>query len=136
MKQYIALFEYMEGEEGYSVVFPDFPGCISGGDSYEEAIRMAHEGLSFHVASMKADGDPIPAPRTLEEIKATWEDWAEWEKEYKFLVGLVTLLPLRDISKRVNVTLSEKLLARIDLVTNNRSAFLEDAARRMLEEAH
>jgi predicted RNase H-like HicB family nuclease len=137
MKNYVALFETVPGtggpgSAGYGVVFPDFPGCISAGDTYEEALRMAHEALSGHVACMKKDGDPVPEPRTLAEIKATWEDWNEWNADYEFVVGYVTLLPLKT-TKRVNVVLEESLLTRIDQVTNNRSAFISEAAKRLLE---
>ena len=132
MTKYIALFEE-NGKGGYGVVFPDFPGLISAGDNYDDAVRMAHEGLSCHVAAMKADNDLIPLPRTLDAIKATWEDWNEWEKKYTFTVGYVNLLPLKIQTKRVNVIIDEALLARIDRVTENRSAFLAEAARKMLE---
>lgn len=131
MKNYIALFEE-NGSGGYGVVFPDFPGCISAGDNYEDALRMAHEALSFHVHGMKEDGDKIPEPRTLEDIKATWENWKEWEDNYDFMTGYVTLLPLQSTFKRINITIDEALLANIDKVTKNRSAFLADAARRLL----
>ena len=133
MKNYIALFETTPDTNSVGVVFPDFPGLISVGDDYDDAVRMAHEALSGHISAMKADGEKIPTPRTLEEIKATWEDWAEWEKEYTFTIGYVTLLPLKSHSKRVNIMIDEALLARIDRVAENRSSFLTEAARRMLE---
>lgn len=134
MSQYIALFESTEKDGGYGVVFPDFPGLISAGDNYEDAVRMAHEALALHVSGMKHDGESIPAPRTLEEIKSTWEDWEEWENNYDFLVGYVSLIPSKGVLRRVNVTLSEDILQRIDKVTKNRSSFLEDAARHLLVE--
>jgi predicted RNase H-like HicB family nuclease len=121
-------------QEGYGVVFPDFPGCISAGDNYEDAFRMAHEALTGHVALIERDGDPIPEPRTLEEIKASWEFWSEWERDYPFLVGYVSLLPLTRRIQQVSVALDESLLAQIDRITSNRSAFLAIAAERMLEQ--
>lgn len=133
MKNYIALFETVEGKDSFGVVFPDFPGCVSAGDNYADALRMAHEALAGHVSGMKADGDKIPEPRTLEEIKENWVNWKEWENEYNFVVGYVTLLPLKSQAKRINVMLDEILLAQIDKVTGNRSAFLADAARKALE---
>jgi predicted RNase H-like HicB family nuclease len=132
MKRYIALFEAVDGEDGYGVVFPDFPGCISAGDTWEEAVRMAHEALAGHVSLMEKDGDDIPRPRTLAEIKATWEDWPEWEKNCNFIVGYVTLFPIKAPVKRVNITLDKNLLERIDSVTDNRSAFLASAAEMAL----
>ncbi len=134
MSKYIALFESVPNSKGYSVVFPDFPGLYSAGDDYDDAVRMAHEALSLHVSSMKHDDEEIPKPRTLEEIKKTWGDWREWDNNYNFLVGFISLIPSKGVLRRVNVTLSEELLQRIDDVADNRSAFLEDAARSFLYE--
>lgn len=132
MKNYIALFEKVPGKDGYGVVFPDFPGCISAGDDYEDAVQMAHEALAGHVECMRRDGDQVPSPRTLEEIKATWKDWAEWEQDYDFVISYIKLLPSKGTMKRVNVMLDERLLSQIDAVSKNRSSFLADAARRLL----
>jgi predicted RNase H-like HicB family nuclease len=128
MKSYIALFEYEEGKKGFGVVFPDLPGCISAGDSFEDAFRMAHEALSLY-----ADGeDDLPEPRTLEEIKARWEDWAEWEKNYQFFVGEVALYPLKPQVKKFNISMDERLVNRIDRISKNRSAFIAQAVEKML----
>jgi predicted RNase H-like HicB family nuclease len=58
---YPAYFRRVESG-GYSVDFPDLPGCISAGDSLEEALAMAREALSLHLYGMAEDGDAIPAP--------------------------------------------------------------------------
>ena len=68
MAGYIALVHKDEGTS-YGVSFPDVPGCISAGDTFEEAVANAAEALAGHLALMKADGDPIPAPRSFEELK-------------------------------------------------------------------
>jgi len=68
MSGYIALVHKDEGTS-YGVSFPDVPGCISAGDTFEEAIANAAEALAFHFAGMRADGDAIPAPRSFEELK-------------------------------------------------------------------
>lgn len=34
-----------EGEIGYTVTFPDLPGCITEGDTLEEAMAMAREAM-------------------------------------------------------------------------------------------
>jgi predicted RNase H-like HicB family nuclease len=126
--QYLALLEYEEEAKGYSVLFPDCKGCYSAGDTYEEAIRNAREALSLW-----ADGQSqLPKARSLEEIKNEWEHWAEWEQNYRFIIAPIALLPLNSKAKRYSVTLDEALVARIDAVANNRSAFLEAAARQAL----
>ena len=133
MKKYIALFEYDENG-GYAVTIPDLPGCASAGDDYDDAYRMAHGALALHLAGLEAEGYQIPEPRTLEQIKIEWEDWTEWEKNYKFLVVPITALPTNEKSVRVNVMLPEGILFRIDAVSKNRSAFLVSAAERMLDD--
>jgi len=130
MKKYIALIEFDESGTNCGVVFPDFPGCISAGDNYEGAVRMAHEALAFHVAGMEEDGKEIPRPSTLEEIKASWEDWHEW-KDTDFAVAFISLLP-RYENRRYTISMDASLMAQIDAVTKNRSAFLAEAAKRML----
>lgn len=64
----IALVHKDEGTS-YGVSFPDVPGCISAGDTFEEAVANAAEALAFHFAGMREDGDAIPAPRSFEELK-------------------------------------------------------------------
>jgi len=134
MKKYIALFEYEDGKNGYGVVFPDLPGCFSAGDDYDEAYRMAHEALAFHLDGLALEGMCIPEPRTLEKIKAEWDDWENWEKSYQFLVVPITVFPSTSKSVRVNVMLPEGTLRRIDAVSKNRSAFLTSAAEHLLND--
>lgn len=126
MKKYVALFEF--GKNSVGVVFPDLPGLTSAGDDYADAVHNAHEALSLY-----ADGEKhMPTPRTLEQIKAEWPDWETWKQEYDFTVGLVDLLPLKAKNKRINITLPEDLLKRIDSITNNRSGFIDGAVREAL----
>jgi len=68
MAGYIALVHKDEGTS-YGVSFPDVPGCIAAGDTFEEAVANAADALAAHFALMKADGDSIPAPRRFEELK-------------------------------------------------------------------
>ncbi|MDR2143732.1 MAG: type II toxin-antitoxin system HicB family antitoxin [Treponema sp.] len=127
MKTYIALFEYETGKQGFSVVFPDLPGLITAGETYEETLRMAHEGLSSHIKFLQEEKEPVPEPGTLEQIQTTWDEWDEWEKNYKFMVVPVTLLPIITKSKRINVVMNEGLVAKIDMVAKNRSEYISRA---------
>jgi predicted RNase H-like HicB family nuclease len=68
MAGYIALVHKDEGTS-YGVSFPDVPGCIAAGDTFEEAIANAAEALASHFALMKVDGDAIPAPRSFEQLR-------------------------------------------------------------------
>jgi predicted RNase H-like HicB family nuclease len=68
MACYIALV-YKDAGTSCGVSFPDVPGCISAGDTFEEAVANAAQALAGHLALMQADGDPIPAPRSFEELR-------------------------------------------------------------------
>jgi predicted RNase H-like HicB family nuclease len=65
---YLALV-YKDGDTSYGVAFPDVPGCISAGDTFEQAIDNAAEALGGHLALLRADGDPIPQPRSIEQLR-------------------------------------------------------------------
>jgi predicted RNase H-like HicB family nuclease len=65
---YIALV-HKDKDTSYGVSFPDVPGCISAGDTFEEAMDNAAGALAGHLAAMEADGDPIPRVRSLEELR-------------------------------------------------------------------
>jgi predicted RNase H-like HicB family nuclease len=68
MAGYIALV-HKDAGTSYGVSFPDVPGCISAGDTFEDALENAAEALAGHLALMRADGDVIPAPRSFEELR-------------------------------------------------------------------
>ncbi|AUS03542.1 type II toxin-antitoxin system HicB family antitoxin [Paenibacillus larvae] len=58
---YPAVFSPGEPDEGgFTVTFPDLPGCITEGDDLEEALRMAKDALGGHLYLMEEDGDEIP----------------------------------------------------------------------------
>lgn len=67
MKMYIATI-HKERNSDYGVQFYDFPGCISVGETIEEAKKMATEALTGHISIMLEDGDFLPNPSPLEVI--------------------------------------------------------------------
>jgi len=71
MSKYIypALFSPGEPDEGgYTVTFPDLPGCITEGDTLEEALSMAKDALGGHLYLMEEDQDTIPHPSNPKSI--------------------------------------------------------------------
>ena len=58
---YPACFYPCEDKPGaYTVVVPDLPGCISEGDSLEDAIAMATDAASSWVLDEMEEGRPVP----------------------------------------------------------------------------
>lgn len=66
--QYVALFE--KEKNGFSVEFPDFPGCVTCGGDLDEAVDMAHEALGMFVEIMLEDGESLPEPSKKKELLA------------------------------------------------------------------
>src|SRR3712207_4177362 len=75
MTGYIALVHKDEGTS-FGVSFPDVPGCISAGETLDEALANAAEALAGHLALMREDGEAEPRARSLEAIGADRE-WAD-----------------------------------------------------------
>ena len=63
--QYVAKLT-PEPTGGYSVEFPDIPGCFTQGDTLEEALSMAKEALEL-VLEEYLDGRMLPDPDTDED---------------------------------------------------------------------
>ena len=49
-----------EPEGGYTAIVPTLPGCVTFGDTIEEAITMAKEAIELYLESLKEHGEEIP----------------------------------------------------------------------------
>jgi len=49
-----------ETDGTYTVIVPALPGCLTFGDSIEEAIEMAKEAIELYIESLAARGKEIP----------------------------------------------------------------------------
>ena len=55
----------------WSVWVPDLPGCVSTGDTREEALANIAEAISGHVEALRDTGQSVPPPRsTAAEVVA------------------------------------------------------------------
>ena len=62
---YAARFYPCEEQEGYTVVVPDLPGCVSQGSNLAEAIEMAIDAASGWVLDELEQGNPVPKASQL-----------------------------------------------------------------------
>lgn len=60
-RTYLALI-HKDPDSSFGVTFPDFLGCTSGGDTFQEAREMAREALALQLEGLAADGLSIPPP--------------------------------------------------------------------------
>jgi antitoxin HicB len=49
-----------EPEGGYTVMVPVLPGCITYGETTEEAIENVKEAITLYIESLAAHNEPIP----------------------------------------------------------------------------
>jgi len=62
-----ALFE--PGDSGgYTVTFPDLPGCVTEGRDIPEALAMARDALELHLYGMEEEGETIPQPTVPDRL--------------------------------------------------------------------
>ena len=54
------LLESDPDEGGFTVIVPKLPGCITQGETFEEALAMARDAIKLHVEGLAADGIPVP----------------------------------------------------------------------------
>lgn len=75
MKQSVLKYDVVFEEQevgGYSVTVPALPGCISEGDTFEEAKTNISEAITAYLESMVKHGEKIPSRDTnilVEQIK-------------------------------------------------------------------
>lgn len=83
--RYTAIFEPAE-EGGYTVTVPALPGCVTEGDTFEEAVKMAKDAVNGYLASLAKHGEFLP------------------EKGKENFVGTIDIsFPLKKIYPRVAV---------------------------------
>lgn len=66
--QFEAIFTPQE-EGGFTVEIPDLPGCISEGDTLEEAEKNIEEAIELYLETLEERGIPLPEREPLKVLK-------------------------------------------------------------------
>ena len=66
LKYTVVLIPEEDGGGGGSVEVPALPGCITQGETREEAVSMAKEAIQIYIESLLADGEAPPPERGVE----------------------------------------------------------------------
>jgi len=112
-----------EEEGGYTIIFPDLPGCISCADTVVEAMQEAQDALDTWF-----DGDDADL-----NVKPSWNGIRSTLPEdyhaLKFGTVIAAKRPDREVRKRYNFTLRPSVVERARSVATggNLSAFIEHA---------
>jgi predicted RNase H-like HicB family nuclease len=57
-------------EDGYVVTVPALPGCVTEGDTLEEALDNARDAITLYVESLAARGLTIPEETVVPRVEA------------------------------------------------------------------
>ncbi|MFZ3132809.1 MAG: type II toxin-antitoxin system HicB family antitoxin [Desulfosporosinus sp.] len=113
-----AIFDY--ADDGISIEFPDLPGCLPCATSTEEALRNAQEAMALHLYNMEKDGDEIPEPTPVTQLRPesdqavvlvdVWMPALRDQMENKAIKKTLTIPKwLNDLAEQKNVNFSHVL---------------------------
>jgi antitoxin HicB len=112
LEQYPFQIRKLAGEEGggYLIEFPDVPGCMSDGETPQEAIVNGRDALKCCLLTMREFGDDVPQPGSFTKSSGQWRQrvpkslharlTARAEREGVSLNMLVTTLIAEGLGKR------------------------------------
>jgi antitoxin HicB len=64
-------------EGGYIAIVPALPGCVTQGETKEEALAMAEDAIKGYLISLQKHGEPLPAGldyATVEIVEVALEE--------------------------------------------------------------
>ena len=82
-------------EGGYTVEFPDLPGCITEGETLSQALRYAKEALSLYLEEAIDPKWKLPEPKARKSKNYYWVSPA-------FHVGAAILIRTTRLSKNLS----------------------------------
>lgn len=134
---YPAIFHKAE-EGGYWVEFPDLPGCVTEGDTVEEALNMAGDALFVW---LDANGDVSPEPTDGATIKTQEGDFVSLVKaepyeseeaiKFKAAEAIENGLKERKLSKNQAATILAVDRSYITHIVNGKKTPSPDMAKRI-----
>lgn len=93
---FIAIADQDDG--GWVIVYPDLPGCVTQGDTYEEAARMAKDAFETWMTYRFEQGLPIPEPRFDADPSWDWDSVRPLDE--------VPTLTTRDVARELEVSVA------------------------------
>ena len=123
--QFLVVLHTEKDRTDYGVTVPDLQGCVSAGDTLEQALANVEEAILGHLEVMVEDGQPIPEPNNMVPILGPGQMIGAVK------IDLTELDALRE-TVRLNISMARRTLERIDeaakLAGTTRSGFLTMAA--------
>lgn len=116
-----------EENGGFSIEFPDVPGCFSCADTIEEAAVMAHDALRLHLQCMLDDGEALPPAATQKPVEGKIMLAVPFERSKSVRISL--MVPDIDLEAIDAFVKSHGMSRSGFLVTAAREAMVRDTQR-------
>lgn len=116
--RYLIAIEIGDKEHAYGVVVPDLPGCFSAGETFDDALANAREAIDDHLEVLVEYGDANPTATEIEKHIAN-PDYAGWV----WATVEVDISPYLGKSHKINVTLPDLLIQRIDRTVGEKNGY-------------
>ena len=92
-------------DRGYTAYAPSLPGCVTWGDTYDEAVAMAKDAIELYLKSVENDTEPLSA-KELSVIAAERDEvYARRIDEIKS--GKVVGIPHEDVMEMIQRKIDE-----------------------------
>lgn len=121
-KIYVAVFTKEETGK-FAVEFPDLEGCLTCGDSFEDAMKNASEALGLYLISALEGDEDIPTASDIKEIVCAKDEIktyvvADMESDQAYKNKTLTIpVWLDSIARKQNInfssTLREALISKL-----------------------
>ncbi len=67
---YSMIIQWSDEDNKFIVTIPEFSGCVTHGDTYEEAVKNGQEAIEVCVEAEQISGRPLPRPQTYPHTHA------------------------------------------------------------------
>lgn len=64
-RHYSMIIQWSDEDQVYLVTVPELPGCMTHGDTYEEAVKQAQDAIEGWIQVAQEVGYPIPPPNKV-----------------------------------------------------------------------
>ncbi len=126
---------YKEKEGNYSVLFPDFNGQGTCGETFAEAMEMAVDFLAGQIYEMKLAKETVPVPTELDKVNPD-DLYDEYESVVVNAVSVdVTEYAKKHFEKSVKKTLTIPVWLN-DMAVENNINFSQVLQKALKEQLH
>lgn len=102
-------------EGGYAVSCPELPGCLSCGDTIEEAIENIEDAKKVWIDAALESGDVIPEPSDVEEYSG----------QFKLRIPKSLHKQLAEHSKREGISMNQYCLYLLSMNDARRGNYFQ-----------